>query len=149
MTTEKTLVLIKPDGIMKRLTGEILSRFERKGLKIAAIKMLNVSIDIAEKHYSVHKGKPFYGSLIEYITSGPVVAMVLEGDGAIAVVRKMIGSTDGSKAEPGTIRGDFAMSVNFNTVHASDSAESAAYEIPIFFKEQEVLKYEMPDKDYI
>ena len=106
MPKEKTLVLIKPDGVMKRIIGEIFSRFEKKGLRIAAVKMLSVSIETAERHYSVHKGKPFYGDLIDYITSGPVIAMVLEGNGAIAVVRKMIGSTDGSKAEPGTIRGD-------------------------------------------
>ncbi len=149
MPKEKTLVLIKPDGVKKRIIGEIFSRFEKKGLRIAAVKMLSVSIETAERHYSVHKGKPFYGDLIDYITSGPVIAMVLEGNRAIAVVRKMIGSTDGSKAEPGTIRGDFAMSVNFNTVHASDSVESANYEIPIFFTEKEILDYEMPDKDFI
>jgi nucleoside-diphosphate kinase len=149
MTIERTLVLIKPDGVMKRLIGEILHRFERKGLRVAAIKMLNVSIETAERHYSVHKGKPFYDSLIDYITSGPVVAMVLEGESAISVVRKMIGSTDGAKAEPGTIRGDFSMSVNFNTVHASDSVESANYEIPIFFTDKEILEYKTPDKDFI
>ncbi|MCL5679721.1 MAG: nucleoside-diphosphate kinase [Candidatus Marsarchaeota archaeon] len=149
MAIERTLVLIKPDGVMKRLVGEILHRFERKGLRLAAVRMLNVSMETAERHYSVHKGKPFYDGLIDYITSGPVVAMVLEGDGAISVVRKMIGSTDGSKAEPGTIRGDFSMSVNFNTVHASDSVESANYEIPIFFGEKEILEYRTPDKDFI
>lgn len=149
MANERTLVLIKPDGVMKREIGEILTRFERKGLKIIGLKMLKVTIDTAERHYSVHKGKPFYGSLIEYITSGPVIAIAMEGDGSIAIVRKMIGSTDGAKAEPGTIRGDFSMSLNYNTVHASDSKESADYELPIFFSKGELLEFEMPDQKYI
>ncbi len=149
MPKEKTLVLIKPDGVLKRHIGEIMNRFERKGLKIIGLKMLNVKIDIAERHYSEHKGKPFYNDLIEYITSGPVVAMALEGIDSIAIVRKLVGSTDGSKAEPGTIRGDFSMSINLNTIHASDSQKSAEYEIPIFFSNGELLDFKMPDEKYM
>ncbi|EDY35959.1 Nucleoside diphosphate kinase superfamily [Aciduliprofundum boonei T469] len=129
--------------------GEIISRFEKKGLKIVAMKMLWMSRERAEKHYEVHKDKPFYESLIDYITSGPIVAMVLEGDRAIEVVRKMMGKTNGIEAEPGTIRGDFAMSIQNNLVHGSDSEESAKREIPIFFDDSEILEYRLVDEVWI
>ncbi len=146
---QKTLVLLKPDAVNRRLMGEIISRFEKKGLKIVAMKMLWLSRERAERHYEVHKGKPFYESLIDYITSGPIVAMVLEGENAIAVVRRMMGKTNGAEAEPGTIRGDYAMSIQNNLVHGSDSEESAAREIPIFFSEEEILEYKLVDEVWI
>jgi nucleoside-diphosphate kinase len=146
---QRTLVLLKPDAVNRRLMGEIISRFERKGLKIVAMKMLHVSREMASEHYAVHRGKPFYDSLIEYITSGPVVAMVLEGDNAISVVRRMMGKTNGQEAEPGTIRGDYSMSIQNNLVHGSDSPESASREIGIFFHEDEILEYTMVDEHWI
>ncbi len=146
---EKTLVLLKPDAVNRRLIGEIISRFERKGLKIVAMKMLQVSMEMAERHYAVHKGKPFYDALIEYITSAPVIAMILEGENAIAVVRKMMGKTNGQEAEPGTIRGDYSMNVQKNLVHGSDSKESAQREINIFFNANEILKYDLADEVWI
>ena len=149
MATERTLVLVKPDGVARRLVGEVISRIERKGLKIVALKMLKVSREQAERHYAVHKGKPFYEPLLAFITRGPVVAMVVEGESAIDVVRNLMGPTSGLKAPAGTIRGDFSLSIQFNIVHGSDSPESAAYEIPIFFDDAEILKYELPDEAFM
>lgn len=137
--TERTLIIIKPDAVARGLVGEILSRFERKGLKIRALKMLKLSRQKAEKLYDVHKGKHFFENLIRFITSGPVVAAVLEGPSAVDVVRLMIGSTDGKKALPGTIRGDFSLSVTENIIHAADSGERAKYEISIIFEPHELL----------
>lgn len=145
----RTLVLVKPDGVLRGKVGEIVSRFEDKGLKIVAMKMLNVSREAAERHYHVHREKPFYNSLLSYITSGPVVAMVLEGKECIEIVRKLVGATNGAKAEPGTIRGDFSTGIDFNLIHASDSEESANYEIPIFFNEKEIVAYERVDRDWL
>ncbi len=145
----KTLVLIKPDGVQRAKVGEIIRRFEDKGLKISALKLMKVSREQAEKHYAIHKGKPFYESLLSYITSGPVVAMVLEGKDAIDVTRKLVGATNGAKAEPGTIRGDFSLSIDYNLVHASDSEASAAYEISIFFSENEIVNYERVDENWL
>jgi len=139
MAVEKTLVLVKPDGVRRGLIGEVISRFERKGLRIRALKMLWMTREQAEEFYSVHKDKPFYNDLVEFITSGPIVAMVLEGDEAINVVRLMIGATDGRKAAPGTIRGDFALSIQDNVVHASDSRESFEREFKVVFDEKEVV----------
>ncbi len=145
----QTLVLIKPDGVLRSKVGEIVSRFEDKGIRIAALKMISVTKEMAEKHYAVHKGKPFYNSLINYIMSGPVVAMVLEGKDVIEITRKLVGATNGAKAEPGTIRGDLSSSIDFNLIHASDSLESANYEIPIFFKDSEIINYERVDKSWL
>lgn len=139
MAVEKTLVLVKPDGVKRGLIGEVISRFERKGLKIRALKMLWMTRSQAEEFYSVHRDKPFYNDLVDFITSGPIVAMVLEGDQAISVVRLMIGATDGRKAAPGTIRGDFALSIQDNVVHASDSPESFEREFKVVFSEEEVV----------
>jgi nucleoside-diphosphate kinase len=139
MAVEKTLVLVKPDGVKRGLIGEVISRFERKGLKIRALKMIWMRRSQAEEFYSVHRDKPFYNDLVEFITSGPIVAMVLEGDEAISVVRLMIGATDGRKAAPGTIRGDFALSIQNNIVHASDSPESFEREFKVVFSEEEVV----------
>ncbi len=140
---QRTLIVIKPDAIERQLAGEILSRFERKGLKLAALKMLRVSQDRAARMYAAHEGKEFYGRLMEFITAIPVIAAVLEGKGVIDVVRLMMGSTNGREAQPGTIRGDLGMAKRFNLVHGSDSPESAAREIPIFFNDDELLDYEM------
>jgi nucleoside-diphosphate kinase len=131
--SERTLVLIKPDGVRRGLAGEVLSRIERKGLRIVAMDMRVVGRDLAETHYAEHSGKPFYGSLVEFITSGPLVAMVVEGPRAIEAFRALAGATDPVKATPGTIRGDYALEVQDNIVHGSDSPDSAEREIKIFF----------------
>ena len=131
--SERTLVLIKPDGVRRGLVGEVLSRIERKGLRIVAMDMRVVGKDLAETHYAEHAGKPFYGSLVEFITSGPLVAMVVEGPRAIEAFRALAGATDPVKATPGTIRGDYALEVQDNIVHGSDSPDSAEREIKIFF----------------
>ncbi len=146
---EKTLVLIKPDGVRRRLIGEIIGRFERKGLKIVAMKMLQVSHEMASHHYSIHRDKPFYDDLVQYITSSPIVAMILEGKSAVAVVRGLCGATDGSKAAPGTIRGDLSNNIQYNIIHASDSPESFAYEYPIFFKSDEIFEFDYGDENLI
>ena len=132
--TERTLVLIKPDGVKRRLVGEILSRVERKGLTFAALQLVTVSDELARRHYAEHEGKPFFGSLLEFITSGPVVAAVVEGPRAIAAFRQIAGGTDPvEKATPGTIRGDLSLSNRENLVHGSDSPESAMREIGVWF----------------
>ncbi|KXO91445.1 Nucleoside diphosphate kinase (plasmid) [Tsukamurella tyrosinosolvens] len=132
--TERTLILIKPDGVRRGLSGEILARIERKGFTIAALELKHVSTEVAEGHYAEHKEKPFFGSLLEFITSGPVVAAVLEGPRAIAAFRQLAGGTDPvEKAVPGTIRGDFGLETQENLVHGSDSPESAAREIALWF----------------
>jgi len=131
--SERTLVLIKPDGVRRGLAGEVLSRIERKGLRIVAMDMRVVAKDLAETHYAEHTEKPFYGSLVEFITSGPLVALVVEGPRAIEAFRALAGATDPVKAAPGTIRGDYALEVQDNIVHGSDSPDSAEREIKIFF----------------
>ncbi|MCL4447011.1 MAG: nucleoside-diphosphate kinase [Thermoplasmatales archaeon] len=145
----RTLVLIKPDGVARSKVGEIISRFEDKGLKVTALKLMRLDKDRAERHYAVHKGKPFYDSLLNYITSAPLVAIVIEGNNCIDIVRKLVGATNGAKAEPGTIRGDFSTGIDFNLIHASDSEDSAKYEIPIFFEDREILSLERADKDWL
>jgi len=139
---ERTFVMIKPDGVQRGLIGEAISRLEKKGLKIVAIKMLKIPKEMAEKHYEEHRNKPFFNSLISYITSGPVVAMVVEGKNAVKVVRKLVGATNPAEAEPGTIRGDFGLDLGRNIIHASDSLASAEREIRLFFKDDEILEYE-------
>ncbi len=133
---ERTLILVKPDAYARGLSGEIIARFERKGLKLAALKLETLSREIAEQHYGEHNGKPFFGELVDFITSGPLVAMVLEGDSAVAAARQAIGATNPLESAPGSIRGDFATSIGENMVHGSDSAESAAREAHLFFPEQ-------------
>lgn len=135
----RTLIIIKPDAVKRGLVGKILSRFEERGIAIKGLKMINVSKADAEKLYEVHKGKPFYNDLIAYITSSKVVVGVLEANEIVKIVRKMIGSTNPSESEPGTIRGDFGLEISKNIIHASDSIESANREIPIFFKENEII----------
>jgi len=130
---DKTLILVKPDAFARNLTGEIIARFERKGLRIVALRHMTMDTQLAEQHYAEHDGKPFFGELVSFITSGPLVAMVLEGDQAVAVVRGLNGATDGRAAAAGTIRGDLSLSNRENLVHASDSVESSTREISIFF----------------
>ena len=132
---EQTLILVKPDAFARGLTGEILARFERKGLKIVALKLLTTPRDLAETHYDEHRERPFFGELVDFITSGPLVAMVLEGDQAVTAARQVIGATNPIEASPGSIRGDFAIAVGQNMVHGSDSSESAAREAGLFFPE--------------
>lgn len=146
---ERTLILVKPDGVHRRLVGDIVSRFERKGLRLVALKLLVADRALAEKHYEVHKERPFYGSLIAFLTGGPTVALVLEGREAVVVARNLIGATDGTKAAPGTIRGDYALSVQNNLVHGSDSAENAAKEIALWFKAEELTAYTPVDTPWI
>ncbi len=139
--TERTLVLIKPDGVQRLLAGRILGRYEERGLKLVGLKLVLVSRELAERHYAVHREKPFFGSLVEFIVSGPLVAAVLEGPNAIAVVRAMNGATRPHDAVPGTVRGDFALETGQNLVHASDGAETATDEIALWFSADELLDY--------
>lgn len=132
---EMTFAMVKPDGVKRGLIGEVLKRYENKGLKLKSAKILTPSVELLEKHYEEHKGKPYYEALIEYMTSGPVFAMVLEGENAVKIVRLLNGPTKVEEAQPGTIRGDFCTSTTFNIVHGSDSAESAKREIALWFPE--------------
>jgi len=132
---ERSFVMVKPDGVQRGLVGEVISRLERRGLKLVAAKFMSVSRELAEQHYEAHKGKPFFPGLIDFITSGPVMAMVWEGPGAIATIRKTMGATNPANAEPGTIRGDLACDISGNIVHGSDGPESAAREIALWFGE--------------
>ncbi len=149
METERTLVLIKPDGVHRGLIGRIISRFEEKGLKIVAMKMLHLTKDKAEEHYAQHRGKPFFDGLINYITSAPIVAMVVEGKNVVACIRKMVGATNPQEAEPGTIRFDFAMDIGRNIIHASDSPDTAEREIKLFFDESEIFDYKRIDEEWV
>lgn len=146
---QRTLILLKPDCVQRRLVGTIINRFEQKGLRLAAMKLVQASRPLAERHYAVHKGKPFYDSLLQFITSGPTVALVWEGREAVAVARTLMGATDGTKAPPATIRGDFALSVQNNLVHGSDSPENAEAEIAIWFKPEELVGYQPTDASWI
>lgn len=136
---ERTLVLIKPDGVRRGLIGEVISRIERKGFRITALRMFQMDRRLAERHYAAHTEKPFFEELISFITSGPIVAMVVEGRGVVASVRNLMGATDPLNAAPGTLRGDFANTITENIVHGSDSPESAAREISLFFPDPEIL----------
>ncbi len=140
--TERTLVLVKPDGVQRLLVGRILGRYEERGLKLVALKLMTVDRELAERHYAVHREKPFFKGLVEFITSGPLVAAVLEGPNAIAVVRTMNGATRPHDAAPGSIRGDFAVETAQNLVHASDSAETATAELALWFAPGELIDYE-------
>ncbi|EKP93905.1 MULTISPECIES: nucleoside-diphosphate kinase [Thermaerobacter] len=139
---ERTFVMVKPDGVQRGLVGEIIARLERKGLKLVGLKMVQVSEELARRHYAAHEGKPFFPGLIRFITSAPVVAMVWEGREAVNVVRNLMGPTDGAKAAPGTIRGDLANDIGFNLVHGSDSLESARQEIELWFRQDELIDWE-------
>ncbi len=136
---QKTFVMVKPDGVHRSLVGEVISRLEGRGLKLVALKMMQIDRNLAQKHYSAHTDKPFFSSLIEYITSGPVVAMVWEGPHAVRAVRALMGSTDPLEANPGSIRGDYALDIEKNLVHGADSPESAEREISLFFADDEIM----------
>jgi nucleoside-diphosphate kinase len=139
---ERTLVLVKPDGVQRLLAGRIIARFEERGLKIVGLKLVRVDRELAERHYAVHREKPFFGGLVDFITSSPLVAMALEGPNAIAVVRAMVGVTRPHEAAPGTIRGDLALETAQNLIHASDGPETAAAELSLWFRADELLDYE-------
>lgn len=138
---ERTLIILKPDAVQRGLCGQIIDRFEKKGLQIIGMKFMKIPQSLAETHYSPHKGKPFYDGLVKFMTSSPVLVIALTGKDAIAISRKMMGATFGSKAEPGTIRGDFGVSNSFNLIHGSDSAESAQRELGLFFRSDELLDW--------
>ncbi|HJE19562.1 nucleoside-diphosphate kinase [Aliicoccus persicus] len=146
---EKTFLMIKPDGVQRNLIGTIVSRLENKGFKIVGAKLMVVSEDLAKTHYGEHSERPFFGELVDFITSGPVFAMVLEGENAIKVARTVVGATNPSEADPGTIRGDFGMSVAKNIIHGSDSPESAEREIGLFFDESELVEYDSNNSNWV
>jgi nucleoside-diphosphate kinase len=146
---QQTLILLKPDAVHRRLVGPILARFEAKGLRLAGLKLVTASRELAERHYAVHKGKPFYDTLLGFLTSGPTVAVVLEGREAVAACRTLMGVTDGAKAAPGTVRGDFGLSVQNNLVHGSDSPENAAAEIALWFTPAELAAYAPTDAQWV
>lgn len=146
---ERTLVIIKPDGVQRGLIGEITHRLERRGLKIVGLKLMTISNELAQKHYGVHQGKPFYEGLVQYITSGPVVVMALEGKKAIETVRNTVGATNPANAAPGTIRADFAVEIGRNLIHASDSPESAENEVKLFFGDEALASWERASDKWI
>ena len=146
MTLERTFVAIKPDGVQRGLIAEILGRFETKGFKLVGLKQLTPSQELAEKHYGVHKDRPFFSGLVDFITSGPVVAMVWEGEGVIASARKLIGATKPLEAEPGTIRGDLAVNIGRNVIHGSDGSDTAVFEINLWFQENELVDWNPSDQ---
>jgi nucleoside-diphosphate kinase len=146
---ERTFVMIKPDGVQRALVGRVITRLESKGLKLVAARMLHIDGELASKHYGEHVGKPFYEPLIQYITSGPVLATVFEGKDAINCVRTVVGKTNPLEADPGTIRGDFGMETGRNIIHASDSTESAAREIALFFSDNEIMNYTRIDQPWV
>ncbi|MFC3418193.1 nucleoside-diphosphate kinase [Salinicoccus hispanicus] len=146
---EKTFLMIKPDGVQRNLIGAIVGRLENKGFRIAGAKLMQVSEDLAKTHYQEHEEKPFFGELVDFITSGPVFAMVLEGDNVIDTARLAVGSTNPQQAAPGTIRGDYGLTVGKNIIHGSDSKESAEREISLFFDENEILDYKLSNSAWI
>jgi nucleoside-diphosphate kinase len=146
---ERTLIILKPDAVQRRLVGRIVQRFEDKGLTVVAMKMMHISRGLAERHYAPHLGKPFYPGLIDYITRGPVVVMVLQGQRCIEIARALMGSTFGYEAAPGTIRGDFGVSRTYNLVHGSDSPETAQTEIALYFAGDELLDYVPADGEWV
>lgn len=146
---ERSFIMIKPDGVQRNLIGEVIKRFESKGFTLVGLKMLSVSKELAEKHYDVHKERPFFAGLVEFITSSPVVAMVWEGEGVVASARKIIGATNPLSAEPGTIRGDFGVSIGRNLIHGSDAIETANREISLWFKDDELCTWECGIKSWI
>ncbi len=149
MSKERTLILVKPDGVQRRLVGEIIGRFERKGLRMAGLKLMKMTREQAETHYGEHKERPFFGELVDFITSGPLVAMAWEGPGAILHCRNLMGATKPIESTPGSIRGDFAVETGMNIVHGSDGPESAQRELAIFFRDEELLDFDGADQAWI
>lgn len=146
---ERTLVIIKPDGVQRGLAGEILARLERRGLRLAALKLMRVSRELAERHYAVHQGKPFYEPLVNYITSDPVIVLALEGNKAIEAVRQTVGATNPTAAAPGTIRADFAIEIGRNLIHASDGPETAAFELGLWFRPEELVDWKRDGERWV
>lgn len=146
---ERTLIIVKPEGVQRGLIGDVISRFERRGLKIIGMKLIQITPELAEQHYGVHKGKPFYPGLVKHITSGPVVVAVVEGPKAISVVRTTMGATNAAEAIPGTIRGDYALEIGFNIIHGSDGPETATQEINLFFKPEELVHYSLETDKWV
>lgn len=146
---ERTFLMIKPDGVQRNLIGEVIKRLENKGFTLVGLKLMSVSQELAEKHYDVHKERPFFGSLVDFIISSPVVAMVWEGEGVVASARKIIGATDPLSAEPGTIRGDYGVSIGRNLIHGSDAIETAQREISLWFKEEELCSWQGTMKPWL
>ena len=146
---ERTLIILKPDALQRRLVGRVVQRFEDKGLVTVGMKLMQISRELAERHYAPHKGKPFYPGLIDYITSGPVIVMALQGQRCIDIARTLMGSTFGYEASPGTIRGDFGASRTYNLVHGSDSPETAETEIALYFRDDELLDYNPADSEWV
>lgn len=146
---ERTFVMVKPDGVQRGLVGEVIRRFETKGFTLVGLKMVQVSRDLAEKHYDIHKERPFFGSLVNFIISAPVVAMVWEGDGVVASARKLIGATNPLTSEPGTIRGDYGVSIGRNLIHGSDAVETAKTEISLWFSDAELATWEPTIKPWL
>ena len=146
---QRSFVMLKPDAVKRRLTGEVLGRFEKRGLKIMAAKMMLIDTKLAQKHYGEHSAKPFFKDLVQYITSGPVLATVIEGEECIALIRRMVGATNPQEADLGTIRGDYAIDTGRNIIHASDSSDSAVREISLFFEDSEICEYNLPDEELI
>ncbi|GAC1427700.1 MAG: nucleoside-diphosphate kinase [Ktedonobacteraceae bacterium] len=146
---EQTLIIVKPEGVQRGIIGNVLARFEQRGLKFAALKLIHITPELAEEHYGVHKGKGFYPGLVKHITSGPVVVGVVEGPKAISVVRTTMGATNAAEAIPGTIRGDYAIEIGFNIIHGSDSPENATKEINLFFKPEELVSYTVVSEPWV
>lgn len=146
---EKTFIMVKPDGVQRNLIGDIVQRFEKKGFKLAAAKLMQISPELAEEHYGEHKDKPFFGELTGFITSGPVFAMVWEGENVIATARKMMGATNPAESDIGTVRGDFGLTVGKNVIHGSDSPESAEREIGLFFNKEDLVSYNKDQDQWI
>jgi nucleoside-diphosphate kinase len=149
VSLERTLVLVKPDGVQRRLIGEVVTRFERRGLHLVALKLMRIDRGLAERHYAEHRAKPFFAGLVDFITSAPVVAMVWEGDDAVAQVRSMMGATNPSAAAPGSIRGDLAVSIGNNVVHGSDSPGRGAEEVALFFGPDELVEWSAVDAAWV
>jgi nucleoside-diphosphate kinase len=147
--TERTLIIIKPDGIQRHLAGQFISRLERKGLKLVAAKLMKIPAELARRHYAAHRDKPFFEPAVKFMSSAPSLLMIWEADGCVDMVRRMIGSTFGYEAQPGTIRGDFGCSQRYNLIHGSDSPESARNEIKLFFAPQEIVDYEFSDAPWL
>src|SRR5205823_3549977 len=146
---ERTLIIVKPEGVQRGLIGNVVSRFEQRGLKFVGLKLIQITPELAEQHYDVHKGKPFYAGLVKHIASSPVVVGVVEGPKAISVVRSAMGATNPTEAVPGSIRGDYALEIGFNIVHGSDGPETAEYEIKLFFKPEELVDYTLATQQWL
>jgi nucleoside-diphosphate kinase len=146
---ERTLIIIKPEGVQRGLIGQVIVRLEQRGLKLIGLKMIHITPELAERHYGVHKGKPFFNGLVKHITSSPVVVGVVEGPKAISVVRTTMGATNASEATPGTLRGDYALEIGFNLIHGSDGPETAASEINLFFRPEELVEYTLATQAWI